>query len=472
MDRGREDSKIDPTSQVEVVARPPCPVAVWLLVGVGLMGSACRSHRGFRQDYVQKLRPVLVKGEWDVAAANIARLKGRLYKEEDRVMFWLNHGTALHYAGNYEASSKAFFQAEETMQELWTESISEEVGKVLVTETVQTYSGEDYERILTYLYTSINAASEGRLQDAVVEARRADGFLQKLRIEYEKEGGLGTVYTQDAFALWLIGLWYELEGSYADAYLAYKASSEAYETLYQGTFSLTAPDYLVEDLFRAASLAGLTDEATRWQTAGADGASLEAFRTQFAEIILFHGNGEAPYKVEKTFTAAAPDGYLVRVATPELRNSPRATSGSYLVVGSQQEPSVVVQPVESIANAQFKQRIGGIRARAIARAIAKYVAVKAASEAAKKSDKENGKLVGNLITLFGGLASAASEGADLRSWTLLPAEFRVARLWVEPGTHEVQVKLVGSNQTSKIAYVQELTLAAGERRLISMRSIL
>lgn len=386
-------------------------------------------------------------------------------------MFWLNHGTALHYAGNYQASSEAFFQAEETMQELWTESISEEVGKAVLTETIQTYTGEDYERILTYLYTSINAVSQGRVQDAVVEARRADGFLQKMRVEYEKEGGLGTLYKQDAFALWLIGLFYELEGSHADAYIAYEAAHQAYSKLYSGTFGVKKPPYLEEDLFRSARLAGRDDEASRWEEL-VSGASLTAYDSGMAEVILIHGNGEAPFKTENTFTAPAPDGYLVRVAMPELKKSPRQTQGSKVRVGKKEALSVVAEPVEQIAVRNFEGRIDGIRARAIARAITKYLAVKATSEAVKSGRGEGSKLAGNLITIFGGLASAAAEGADLRSWTLLPAEFRVARVWVEPGTYPIEVELLdGRGVSTEIAHTEEVTLNPGDRRLVSMRSV-
>ena len=435
--------------------------------------AACRSHSGFQEQYRQSIKPAIERGQWSAAATSIEEARGDLYKEEDRVVFWLDHGTALHYAGQYEESSAAFFKAEETMQDLWTKSISEEVGKFVVSETIQTYSGEDYERILTYLYTALNAAYRGKLSDAVVEARRADQFLQKMRVEYEKKEGLGTIYTQDAFILWLIGLFLEMEGSFGDAYLAYSDAYRAYEKVYSDMFGASTPPYLVEDLYRSASLAGRDDEADKWAEPDAGQGTVENYREGRAELIIVHGNGEAPFKKELSFTAVIPDGIAVRVAVPELVPRPTRVAASLLSVGDQTIRSVLAEPVAKIATRNFKKRLPGIKARAVARAAVKYAATKVASEAVKGDRKDRGRnLAGFLVGVVGGIASAAAEGADLRAWSLLPSEFRVARAWVYPGKHPVSVELVDSaGRSMGVALSTTVTLKARERRILSLRSI-
>ena len=127
-----------------------------------------------------------------------------------------------------------------------TKSISAEASKFLLNETVQPYPGEDYEKVLLYLFTALNNVRQGKTQDALVEARRADEFLKKMRIEYEKDGGIGTIYTEDAFMLWVVGLFYEIEGSWNDASLAYKAAYQAYETNYQSAFKASPPSFVVD----------------------------------------------------------------------------------------------------------------------------------------------------------------------------------------------------------------------------------
>ena len=120
------------------------------------------------------------KREWISA---VAKAKDKVYGKKERVMFWLNMGTIQHYAGNADPSMANFIKAEKTMRDLWTTSISAEASKVIVGETFQSYAGEDFEQVLLYMYTSLNKAQQGNLQDALVEARRADEFLKRLKVQ-------------------------------------------------------------------------------------------------------------------------------------------------------------------------------------------------------------------------------------------------------------------------------------------------
>lgn len=410
-------------------------------------------------------------------------------------MYWLNLGTAYHYADRLEDSSKAFFRAEETIRELFTKSVSEEIGRFIANETVQTYSGEDYERTLSYLYTALNAAQQGRLKDALVEARRADAFLRDMRIRAEKGDGPKTPWSRDAFMLWLVGWFLEREGSYPDAYLAYREAWNAYERVYAKSLSTPPPRWLGEDLYRLAQLTRRPSEAEAWKRqTGASGRTEKQLREGWAEIVVVHANGEAPYKRERNFTTVLPDGFLLRVAMPEIVASPSPRLSALLVVDDMTMPAERAEPVSAIALAQFRAREGTIKARAIARAALKYTATKVTSEVVKsaveesekgseedrgekrrsgrRAESEGAELAGALVSLLGGVASAASEGADLRSWTLLPSRFDVARLWVPPGRHDVAVDLIDpSGRPFGRLHQSTMNLKPGSRVILSVRSL-
>ena len=115
---------------------------------------ACRSHADLRTQYTQ-MRPQMLRGEWEAAAKQLEASKEKAYEEEDRVMYWLNLGTLYHYAGDIPASNENFVRAEEEMQKLWTTSISSEATKFIVSESVQDYQGEEFEKILLYYYLSL-----------------------------------------------------------------------------------------------------------------------------------------------------------------------------------------------------------------------------------------------------------------------------------------------------------------------------
>lgn len=434
--------------------------------GVGIL-EGCASQMAIVRQY-QQMRPELLRGEWAAAAAELEGTKGTAYKVRDRVPYLLNLGTLQHYAGEYEASMQSLIEAEQEMRALWTKSVSGEASRFLVNETSVAYAGADFERILVYLYTALNRVAQGRIQDALVEARRADEELKRMKVAYQGEDGLGTVYTQDAFMLWLVGLFYEIEGSFEDARLAYLAAAEAYREVYD-RFGTEAPSYLAEDVRRAAWLAG----RERKPPAG-DEDTTEWWGEGWAELIVIHGNGEAPQKVEETLNAPTLDGYLVRVALPRFVIRPPKVKRVRVEAAGRAAWGAEAEPVSRIAAAQFEAQKPAIVARAVARAAIKYAATKAAQRAVgggRKASSER-RTAGALVGLLANIAFAANESADLRAWTTLPSEFRVARLWLPPGTHEVAVKFLGpGGEAAAPGRRMELTLEARERRVVSVRSI-
>lgn len=433
-----------------------------------LLSSAACSQAGLIQHY-HNMRPAMIKGDWNTAAAMMEKGKEDPYGEGDRVMYWLNLGTILHYAQKPEDSNANLIKAEAAMQELWTTSISAEVGSMLTNDTVKDYGGEDFEKVLVYLYTSLNNVKLGKGQDAIVEARRADEFLKKMLVQYEKEGELGTVYKQDAFILWLIGLYYEMEGSTNDAFLTYKAALQAYQTDYAGTFGMPAPKFLGEDLVRTGQMMGFSEDVAKYKAElGATGESLDKLK-EMGELIVVHGNGESPSKRELIFDGTMPDGYVMAIAIPEFVAQNPRTAYATIKVGDASANSELAEPMTSIVLKNFELRLPGIKTKAIARAIVKYLATKAASAVAGGSDSALGSIVG----LAGNIAAAATEAADLRSWTTLPAQFNIGRLYLPAGTHTVDVTYHDAGG-AQVGQGEQLTVevVAGKRVIVSVRSIL
>ena len=295
----------------------PVVVAVGLSVALG----GCFSNAGFRKQY-QKSRDDILRGNWSGAVDQYLAAKD-LYKRRDRVMYWLNLATLQHYAGRWGESQRNFVKAEGAIQDLFTKSVTAEASKYTVTETLAPYEGEDFEKILLYYYTSINNVQQGRLGDALVEARRADEFLKKIQVRYDNDKDLSTLYRQDAFMMWLVGLFYELEGSFNDAYLAYRRAFEIYQKEYRHLFRVPTPSYLKEDVVRTGLMANLADEANAFGRTHRATGGTAALGRSLAEVILIHAGGEAPHKEERFITAPMPDGYIARIALPEFKETRR-----------------------------------------------------------------------------------------------------------------------------------------------------
>jgi len=446
-----------------------------------LMTMAC-GHQDLNRHYRQ-MRPNMMRGNWKGAVAQMTAAKKTVYGEKDRIMYWLNMGTLQHYALQTDASMKNFVAAEKAMQDLWTKSVSAEASKFLVNETAQSYPGEDYEKVLVYLYTSLNHAIQGKYQDAQVEARAADRELQKMKVYYEKEGcpkgvspdKCGTVYTQDAFMLWLVGLYREIEGmkgdgeSLQDALSLYKDAYRVYNEQYAGRFGASAPGFLAEDIVRVATALGRAGEAQSFAGMGATGQSLKNLQNGMGEVILFHGSGESPVKRQLKFNARMPDGYMMSMAVPQVRARRSRVAYAKVTAGNVSAMTELAEPITQIAVKNFAKKLPAIKGRAVARAIVKYAATKGAQAVAKKA---GGGLLGSVVGLVGNVASAATEAADLRSWSTLPANVGIARLWLPAGQHTLLVTYHGGNnmQIGRTDTIQ-ITVKPGERNIVSVRSL-
>ena len=144
-------------------------------------------------------------------------------------------------------------------------------------------------KALNYLYL-------GDEPGALVEARKINEKLALYNTRYEKRKN---VYNQDAFAHWLMGLLYELEGSFDDARIAYVKAIQVYKEDYAKAYGMKMPGYLPEDAVRASLLSRAGDEAARLRKEYGEslGETADLLKEQ-GEVVLLVMNGEGPNKVD------------------------------------------------------------------------------------------------------------------------------------------------------------------------------
>ncbi len=419
----------------------------------------------------QQIRPTMAAGRYDEAARFLTDQKDDLYHKRDRVMFWLDRGTLLHYAGDLEASTRDFIAAEKAIDALFTKSVSRGVAAMLTNPGVTEYEGEDYEKVLLYFYTALNAVMSGDLEAALVEARRAQERLHALEVYYTQEGGIGTIYTRDAFLYWLAGVLLEEEGSHNDALVAFRRAWEAYDQDYARLFGVGPPPFLAEDLVRSALRAGLPDLADEFRTLGGTGDSIQAFQSN-GELVVIAGVGESPLKYDYFITAQAPGGYIVRVALPALQVVPSGIQHVRVLAERSTADAWLLEPVQTIAVENYAHRLPRITAMATARALAKFAAARGIEAAGNAMSDGDGVPIGDVLGGIANVVNLITEEADKRTWRTLPAEFRVARLWLPEGTHHVEV--VFENALGGVVdrvVLENVPIHAGQRTFRSVRSI-
>ncbi len=403
---------------------------------------------------------------FDAAQARIEKEKEISYGRKNQVLYYLDLGAVQHDAGKFKESDQSLDKAERRMEELYTKSVTRAAGTLILNDATTEYRGARFERAMVNAYRALNYAFLGDRENALVEIRKLSRLLQEYADVY---GAKKTAYKDDAFAQFLSSLLYEDDGRPDDARIAREKSSKTYE-LYASAYGTPAP---------------------RLEVAGdSKGAG---------ELVFLHYNGVAPRKVSRSFSIAWRDaavavnatkddeaqsgqainainagllGRAITVAFPEYVQDPFQIAGSAVEAAGVRAPTELAQDLSAIARKDLAEAAALVRTRAIARATIKYIVAKAAAdEVAKKYGKNSWQ---HLLAQAGGAAaSAATEHADTRAWATLPAQFRIARLRLPPGKHDVLVTYMGT--TGSILATQtfkDVVIVKGRRTYLHDRTAL
>ncbi len=380
---------------------------------------------GCASDYVARTRDVRRAYEsYDYPRA-LKLLEEESKSETDELLYLLDKGMLLHASRDYRESNKVLARAEKVAASLDFTSVSEEAKVLLSNERNKVYRGEDFEILLINVLKALNYSCLGEDEAAMVEVRRVDERLRKMRLEEKKQ------YEQLAIARYLGGVLYEDGREFDSALIDYRAAIEL-----QGS---VAPEVLA----RVAKQAGQLDYLEKLQETN---PRLDATPLQQGEgeVVVVVELGKAPEKIEtqqerESIQLAAVPHYV-----------PRSRYLGLVSVSSEgsQSTAQALTSVDYVARRYLEERLTAIALKSAA-----GTAVKGAA-AATVGHLTGSKELGYLTFLV----LAAANAADLRSWLSLPAEFRIARLRLPAGRHTLTVR--SSSRTEKVeVYVPDRRIA-------------
>ncbi len=396
--------------------------------------AACGGPSGSMRKEVNGL---LAARDFAGAEARITQEKQGSYGKKNKVLYYLDLGAVQHDGGKYKESDQSFEAAETRMEELFTKSVSKAAGTLLLNDNTTEYAGERFERALVNVYRALNYLFRSDREGALVEIRKLSRLLQEYA---DTSASKATAYKDDAFAQYLSSLLYADDGKGDDARISLDKSKKVYE-FYAASYGTPAP-----------RLEPPLDDA---QATG--------------ELVFLHLNGVAPRKIGKSFSVAWNEavvalkaskddekesaqaqnalragliGNTITVAYPAYVQDPFQIAGSQVEAAGRKADTQLMEDVSAIAMKDLAERQAAIKVRAIARATVKYILAKAVADEVKK--KYGATSWQALLAKAGtAAASAATEIADTRAWATLPSQFRMARLRLPPGTHDVTVNYTG-----------------------------
>lgn len=433
-----------------------------LLVLSILFFSSCASVPGDHAPAIKTAR----EGHYEKSLDYIEKKKSKIYGKKSEVLYHLDSGLLQHYNGDWEASTKNLAAAEQQIYDLYTKSITAEIGSFILNDNVLDYAGEDYEDIYLNVFNSLNYYHDGKIEDAVVETNRAVNKIKVLSNKYEtelikaraaakmdeKSKDIKSIAFHDsALAEYLRMLYCRDIGDYDGAATNQRMIKDAFVTQ-KKLYNFPIPETVAEEL---------------------------AVPKDKARLNILAFSGLSPIKTEVILRDYGLANFSFALALPELQKieypfskivvrAEDAKTGKTIV-----QTLEVIESLENVAKETFILHHDVIYAKAIARSITKAVASNVGmtvGDELSRSDDANLAIAGFFLQLFsmaGNVTQQVTEHADMRISRYFPAKASVGGITLEPGLYDIQIDFYGhGNKVIYSDWRENVTVKAGRLNLV------
>lgn len=421
-----------------------------LVIGIAMvLLSACASFYEVSHDFNREFE----NGNIDKALDQLQK-DPQFSKTKTKLLYYVNSGLLLSMKGQYAESNK-FFEKAFLFGEDFKVNYPAEIASYFTNPMITVYRGEDHEHLLPLYYKAVNFLKMSQYEDALVECRRLNIRLQQLSDKYKSPDR----FQRDAFIHNLMGIIYQANQDWNNAFIAYRNAYEIYEEDYSRLFGMHAPDQLKIDLLVSAWNTGFTDEFLFYK----EKFNWLDFKAELqeAELVFFWHNGLGPVKDEWSINFAIDhqndnafvfrnadmpivfpfsvdnkkdrvdltDLEMFRVAFPRYFERPVYFASAAIEMNDTTYALQLAEDVNKVAFKSLQERMGLEFSKSLLRAALK----KAAEKSASKEDKGFGALIG--------VVNAMTEKADTRNWQTLPHSIFYARVPLKEGDNEIRFVL-------------------------------
>jgi len=404
-------------------------------------------------DKAKKIESALLIHDYSKAKKSVKHNRF-LKKKRNALLYHLEMGKIYHLDNDFDTSNYHFNLADELM-EVNGAGVDFLISTV-VNPNMQTYRANANEKIVIHYYKALNYLQLGNMDEAVVEARKLNLKEQALFIDKK---GKDKKYAQDPFGLILMGMIYEADNDFNNAFITYRNAYEYYQK--SKVFKDKMPPTLISDVNRTARLTGIN------YSAGSDITT--STKGEGGELILFWENGLAPIKREKNIfftmvkgdkkgvylfsdqnnTMLIPVTYdfsngdkefnpsdigLLRIASAYFESRPQYNHQASLSVNDKPYYFNMGEDIEQLAYQMEREDY----LKELGKRLTRLVVKKVAELALAKQNEAAGLALG--------VANFAMEKADTRNWQSLPNQIYYARIPLKKGQNKVVVTLENGKQ--------------------------
>jgi len=382
---------------------------------------------------------------------------------KDKLLVLLNRGMVTSMLGKYTESNLAFEEAYRYADDLQKNYVNEGLA-LLTNPNMVPYKGESYELLYIHYFKAFNYLRLNDKEAALVESKRMNIVLTELESKWKSENK----FKKDAFIHLLMGLIYDVNGDYNNAFIAYRNSYNIYQDEYQKLFGLGAPLQLKQDLLRTSYLVGFLDEFNKYEKEF--GFKYTPKPKAAGELIYLWHNGLGPIKSEWSIdfvisrgignnlffvnnqlglsysfamndseyrSSGLADLSVIRIAFPKFADREPVFSKANLNVNGQSITLEKVEDINEVAHKSLKDRMH----IELSKSLLRFALKKAAELRIRKENQGLGAAVG--------VFNALSEKADTRYWSTLPNSIYYGRMPLNSGRNEVKLRTQSPDGNSR-----------------------
>lgn len=391
--------------------------------------------------------------------------------ETDDLLWTMQAGASLNYAGQYDFSTKLFDASETMMKAEDVESTVKEgaelAGSMLGNDAMMAYEQTHYDGIMTNTFKAWNFIANKDFQNARVELNRAEErqrrsaeyfskLIKERDVELKKESQDSaesvdkTMHSDEtAKALKTAGIVQNQWKPYAGYVNPFTTYTYGLNLMVSGK---TKSDFSrASDAFkRVHALTGSKTAKANYDLARslAKGGSKSKLNNQ---VWVIFENGKSTVKEERRvdlpiFLLSENVSYS-GIALPKLKE--RGLAFSHLTVSGVKTDTI--SDMDKIIGAEFEQEFPYILAREVTRTTLKTIA--------QKQLKDENAMLGDIFAIV----QMATTGADIRTFSALPSEFQAASLIaknknvkIQAGDYALSIDL-DKKASQHIIYVKALS---------------
>jgi hypothetical protein len=369
--------------------------------------------------------------------------------KKNLALFCMEKGMLLYLQSKYQEAVKHWLRSDQQLDILYTTSVSKTTGSFLLNDTITDYTGEDHERILLPIFSSLAFFAKNDPKNALVMIRRTYDIKKYLSQKSNSEN----IFKYDGFSSYFSGMVYEAEKEWDNAIVEYK---NALKNIQNNPNFQRSQALISKDLARLAEFRNRNDilleikknnPNINWQK--------QSTLLENGEVYIVYESGKSPIKVSKEYLIPT-DKTVVKISFPDYQNVFYENHFVDVFLNNKHlGRSFIMEDIGQMAKVALTNRRARDMTKIAARVLAKDLVT-------RKIQNENplGGLAANIFSVM-------TEVADTRSWTSLPDSLQIFRVIVPP---QQEAHILLKIQKGPPFHFQ-VKLKAGEKKLYRLRTL-